>query len=134
VNNDMHNSVNVENFNGKDINYTFIQEAEKKKKLLNIDKPFFNKFFIGRKDELKSLTSALNSSDIIALCGLGGIGKTQIASHYYYFSISNNLYDKFLWIRGNTQELLKTKFINLANKLNVFYNDNTEITTLILDI
>jgi hypothetical protein len=37
--------------------------------------------FVGRQDELASLTKALESSRLVTLTGTGGVGKTRLALH-----------------------------------------------------
>ena len=77
-----------------------------------------NPFFTGRHRELQELHAHLQSGTPTAITqairGLGGIGKTQIASEYAHQYRSE--YDGVLWIRA-TEEHSLTDLLTLANLL-----------------
>ncbi len=54
--------------------------------------------FIGREKILMNLHQSLTEGKPIAICGLGGVGKTQIALEYVYKYISE--YQIVWWIRS----------------------------------
>ena len=76
-----------------------------------------NLFFTGRENLLKSLHNALRSYQAVALSGLGGIGKTQIAVEYTYRH--QNDYTAILWVNASSREILITEFGSLARTLNL---------------
>ncbi|NEZ59842.1 CHAT domain-containing protein [Leptolyngbyaceae cyanobacterium CCMR0081] len=86
-----------------------------------------NNFFTGREEILQTLYKQLNhnkaaaSSQIQAISGLGGIGKTQTAIEYVYRHC--NEYQSVFWVRAETDLDLRTGFIEIANLLNLPHKD-----------
>lgn len=77
-----------------------------------------NPWFTGREALLKYLAQFFfSTSEPVALTGMGGIGKTQIALEYAYRF--RHLYRAILWIRAETSELLHADFQMLTNNLPV---------------
>ncbi len=80
-----------------------------------------NTFFTGRKQVLDLLYNAFHSgktaSQAQAISGLGGIGKTQIATEYAHRYHSE--YQVVLWIRGDTREKMVADVAALAAVLNL---------------
>jgi len=78
-----------------------------------------NPFFTGRENILASLHEKLHSgkamSQIQAISGLGGSGKTQIAVEYAYRHHSN--YSVILWLRGDRREMLREDCTTIASQL-----------------
>lgn len=79
-----------------------------------------NLFFTGRQDILSRLASLLRTSQIMppyAIHGLGGIGKTQTALEYVYRY--QDEYQAIFWIRADSQEMIQTDLLAVAQVLNV---------------
>jgi tetratricopeptide (TPR) repeat protein len=82
-----------------------------------------NAFFTGREELLAQLYAALHKNSIIAitqaqaLCGLGGIGKTQIVLEYAHRY--RDEYQAVLWVKSDTRENLLSDFLALATLLNL---------------
>jgi tetratricopeptide (TPR) repeat protein len=82
-----------------------------------------NAFFTGREDILTQLYAALHQKGTVAitqahaLCGLGGIGKTQIVLEYAYRY--RDEYDAVLWVKSDLRENLLSDFLTLATLLNL---------------
>ncbi len=82
-----------------------------------------NPFFTGREDLLEQLHDHFTQAKTIALAqplaitGLGGIGKTQVAIEYAYRYRDD--YSALLWVRARTQEELLADLVIIANLLNL---------------
>src|SRR5215472_19363711 len=80
-----------------------------------------NKRFIGRKELLESLKATLFSLEPktynhrIALYGLGGIGKTQIALEYVY--LKQTYYERIYWVSADTQSALVAGYQQIATRV-----------------
>ena len=80
-----------------------------------------NPYFTGREDVLTHLHNLLTRKQIVvavtqhALCGLGGIGKTQTVLEYIYRYGSE--YQAIVWIKADTRENLFADFLSLAQLL-----------------
>ncbi len=80
-----------------------------------------NTFFTGREQVLNLLHDTFCSGKVAAqtqaLSGLGGLGKTQIATEYVHRYHSE--YQVILWVRGDTREKLLLDIAALATILNL---------------
>ena len=83
-----------------------------------------NHFFVGRNSFLKKLNDklALNNSTTqyhgrVALFGLGGIGKTQVALAFVYRS--RITYSRIYWMSGATQEALLDGYAEIARRAEI---------------
>jgi tetratricopeptide (TPR) repeat protein len=88
-----------------------------------------NIFFTDRETILATLSSSFTSiqppqTPILALNGLGGIGKTQIALAYSYSS--THLYQAILWLNASSREVLSTEVSSLADQLSLPQKDRQD--------
>jgi tetratricopeptide (TPR) repeat protein len=89
-----------------------------------------NPNFTGRKDLLLALRSQLSAGFAalvpIALHGLGGVGKTQIAIEYVYRFKSD--YDLICWISGEVPMQMRSSLAEIAPDLNIPAGGDLELT------
>jgi len=87
--------------------------------LLSLNLPRRNPFFTDREDVLKLLDERLSLANepirTQALCGLGGIGKTQVAIEYAYRF--RNRYRAVLWVNARSRETLSAAMATIAEQL-----------------
>ncbi|MEM1256433.1 MAG: tetratricopeptide repeat protein [Cyanobacteria bacterium P01_H01_bin.21] len=86
-----------------------------------------NSFFTGREEVLQTLHQRLSQdkaaglSQIQAIHGLGGIGKTQAAVEYAYRHRQD--YQAVFWVRAETDLEVRTGFVEIARLLNLSQQD-----------
>jgi tetratricopeptide (TPR) repeat protein len=83
-----------------------------------------NLFFVGREEIIKQLRNELKTKDKVALSGIPGVGKTQIALEYAYRYGKN--YRAVLWSRAENKETLVSSFLSIARLLNLPEKDDQE--------
>jgi tetratricopeptide (TPR) repeat protein/transcriptional regulator with XRE-family HTH domain len=77
-----------------------------------------NPFFVGRAETLRQMRDHCETECLpLALCGLGGIGKTQLAVEYAYRYAGD--YTAVLWLEAETDEGLIWQIVALADLLNL---------------
>lgn len=80
-----------------------------------------NPFFTGREEVLTHLHTAFKGGNAmvipLAISGLGGIGKTQIAIEYAYRYAND--YQAVFWINATAFNTLSADFVMLANRLDL---------------
>ncbi len=79
--------------------------------------PAQNPNFSGREEILEQLHQKLQKNQVIALYGLGGIGKTQVAVQYAH--LNKDQYNLVLWITAETVEDFQHNLEELAIFLNI---------------
>lgn len=86
-----------------------------------------NLFFTGRDEELAHLHMTLHGSKTVAitqshaLCGLGGIGKTQTVLEYAYRY--RHEYQAVLWVKADTEKSVQADMLALATLLDLQERD-----------
>ncbi|KAL4788547.1 hypothetical protein BJX76DRAFT_363310 [Aspergillus varians] len=78
-----------------------------------------NSGFVGREDEIAKIEGLIAaSSSKIAICGLGGVGKTQIA-----LEVANRMrerdFDSIFWIQCTSQESVEQAYMSIAQMLGI---------------
>ena len=72
--------------------------------------------FVGRETELEQLRIWLaprpNRQNVVALCGLGGIGKSQLSIHFARRFIDT--YSSIFWLNAQDESILKAGLVELA--------------------
>ncbi len=75
-----------------------------------------NPYFVARAESLQQIHTYFQSERLpLALCGLGGVGKTQLAVEYAYRYAHD--YTAVLWLEAETSEILLAGFAALAEVL-----------------
>ena len=89
-----------------------------------------NDNFTGRERELADIHEALYGGDasashrrVVALHGLGGIGKTQLAIQYAY--IHQKDYTSVWWVNASTMQTISEGFLGIAQQLLSYYSKRT---------
>jgi cellulose biosynthesis protein BcsQ len=77
--------------------------------------PSPNQDFIGREAELEQIRGELRQRKIALVQGLGGIGKTQLATEYARRYQDD--YDLIWWIPSDDAHLIRRSFVSLARRL-----------------
>ena len=93
-------------------------EPERSQEIVAWNVPYQrNSHFTGRDDELKDLHHSLFGNDakrrVQAICGLGGIGKTQLALEYVYRF--RDQYKIIWWMNADESATLSLGYAKLAN-------------------
>lgn len=94
-----------------------------------------NPFFTGREDILVKLHTILRSdktatlTQVQAISGLGGIGKTQTVIEYAYRY--HDSYAAVFWARAETHALIVADFVAIAARLNLSEKDEQDQTCIV---
>ena len=86
--------------------------------------------FTGREDKLEQIHETLLSENTVALsqpiavCGLGGIGKTQTAVEYTYRYFAE--YEFVLWVKADSEDSIISDYVAIAKLLNLPVKDDSD--------
>jgi len=94
-----------------------------------------NPFFTGRETYLEQLEKHFkeNNNVPIALSGLGGIGKTQLALEYAHRNYRKE-YRAVLWVNAANKAALEASYISLAHLLDLPKKDTGKIALIIQEV
>ncbi len=107
-----------------------LAESNQSNLLLSSHLPARNTYFIGREELLKQMhTSLLEGKTMLALAGLAGIGKTQIAVEYAYRYQED--YQYILWATADSQNALSLDCMHMAKILKLPEIHEQELKNLI---
>jgi len=88
--------------------------------------PVASPYFAGRSQEIESIAINFKQSGrtIMAIQGIGGSGKSQLAVEYAYSSkISDKPYRLIRWLKADSEENLKNSYYSLGDDLGVERED-----------
>ena len=91
--------------------------------------PYLSFNFTGRDKLLADLRAALASNGRVALYGLGGIGKTQLALRYIDQHKSD--YEIIWWVKSGEPTTLASDYAELADKLNLSKREDADQKAII---
>ncbi|HXX21851.1 MAG TPA: tetratricopeptide repeat protein [Terriglobia bacterium] len=83
-----------------------------------------NRFFTGREEVLRDVKKQLHAGGLVALTGMGGVGKTQIAAHFAHEHRGE--YSAMLWASAASQATLVSDFAAIAGLLNLPQKDEKD--------
>lgn len=103
--------------------------------------PFRNRYFTGREAELSELRNRLSGGSTAVLSqppqpvyGLGGVGKTEIATEYAYRHADE--YDVVWWVGAENEDLVRNSLVALGRRLDLpaLYDDDRDRSSdIVLD-
>src|SRR5207248_1287354 len=88
--------------------------------------PLLSRFLPGGKGYWQLLRKLLQESDIVAISGLGGMGKSQIALKYANDSYPDDC-RTVLWVNAADKSILETEYASLAQILGLPEKDDQDI-------
>ncbi|KAI9858313.1 MAG: hypothetical protein M1813_007588 [Trichoglossum hirsutum] len=86
--------------------------------------------FVGREDIITDINHKLEIKRRVALAGIGGVGKSQIAIEYCYRFKAENPSGNIFWVHASTVTRFAQTYNYIARKLNLPRYDSPEINTL----
>jgi hypothetical protein len=90
-----------------------------------------NPLFTGREAQLEQLGQLLKENYSVALTGLAGIGKTQIALEYAHGCYIEKAYQAVFWVSAADEESLLAGYAKLAEKLDLPEKDEQELYKIV---
>jgi len=90
-----------------------------------------NPLFTGRERQLERLAQLLKESYSVALSGLPGIGKTQLALEYAHKCYVEKVYSGVFWVNAADEESLQIGYAKLAEKLDLPERDEQELAKIV---
>lgn len=97
-----------------------------------------NHYFTGREEEVKEIHKALFLDNIdavsqpVAVCGLGGIGKTQIAIEYTHRYLAK--YEFIFWIKADSEDSIISGYIDIAKLLDLLVRNDSDLSNIVSDV
>lgn len=101
-----------------------------------------NPDFVGRSGIIESLKDQLGHSDAMprnkahlraSLCGLGGVGKTQVALAYAYWLQETHPEISVFWVHANSSERFSHSYTNIAEECHIpGYDESSGLDSLSL--
>jgi energy-coupling factor transporter ATP-binding protein EcfA2 len=85
-----------------------------------------NPFFTGREEVLADVEKELQAGGLVALTGMGGVGKTQIAAQFAHEHRDD--YSAVFWASASSQATLLSDFAGIAGLLNLPQKDEKDQT------
>ena len=96
-------------------------KKRKTNEILAYSLPPRNNKFIGRENIFTQIRNNLKKSNMSiitqTIVGMGGIGKTQLATEYAYQAVEQKDYDSVLWVTAETQNSISDIYNEFAYKL-----------------
>jgi tetratricopeptide (TPR) repeat protein len=92
--------------------------------------PFLgNKRFVGRDEILEALRDLLfvQESQRVALVGLGGVGKTQVALELVFWTTENKADCSVFWVPALSEATFEQAYTDIASQLEIRRGDNQDI-------
>ena len=85
-------------------------------------------FFTGREEILKVLTAALTTHSTVALSGIGGMGKTQVALRYA--ADHSQDYAHVFFVNADSMETLQASYADISRQLNLLPQEVSDLTLI----
>ncbi|AKB27678.1 hypothetical protein MSSIT_0959 [Methanosarcina siciliae T4/M] len=91
--------------------------------------------FTGREEKLKQIREALLAdntvavSQPVAVCGLGGIGKTQTAVEYTYRYRTE--YEFIFWVKADSEDSIISDYVGIAKLLNLPVKNDSDLNNIV---
>ncbi|KAL9114581.1 MAG: hypothetical protein Q9187_007434, partial [Circinaria calcarea] len=86
--------------------------------------------FVGREDIISDIDEKLETEQRVALTGIGGVGKSQIAIEYCYRYRSKHPNRSIFWVHASTFERFDQAYKDIARRLNLPGWNDPKINTL----
>ncbi|EPE36432.1 P-loop containing nucleoside triphosphate hydrolase [Glarea lozoyensis ATCC 20868] len=88
--------------------------------------------FIGRVDVIQEMTKQLDTRRRIAICGIGGIGKSQIAIEYCYIWKHRYPESHVFWIHTSSFDQFEQAYREIAKQMSIPGTEDPQSDTLVL--
>src|SRR5688500_3284624 len=84
---------------------TAANETEKSNALMNLPR---RPYFVGRQEEIKTILQSLQPNSrtfIVGIEGIGGVGKSTLATEVSHLCIENDLFEAVIWVSAKASTL-----------------------------